>query len=621
MVDSLNPIVTVVRSSDRGGCVRLRRAGALSAASIGALVAIIALPAASMASLPRATSTTKAITTTTKGKTSPTTTTSTSTTTTTVPTSFSFSTTPAMAPAFSTSTTDYTVPCTTKPTTVSTTGPGTIQVGATNLPVGSQAALLLKAGQQVQITSGASTYSLRCTPSDLPHSSATVSGSSQEPNGYLTNLLNYVVIFNTQGVPVWWDYSKGAGDAKFLNPTTLTWNDQNGIYGFYNLAGQSVGSVGGKKLQLNGHDLIVLPGGTYLGIIYTRNTCKPTMAATPLCPDLTAWHDPAQAPITDNQIVRFDSTGKVLWTWDTAQHVDIATANTNWHNHYPDVIHMNSLSLDGNGNLVISCRQLDAVYGISMTTGNIIWKLGGSPTPQSLTVIGDTNAQLFSGQHMAEVLPNGDISVYDDGSQINRSARALRFTIDTTKMTATEDESFLNPARLSSPYEGSAEKLPGGDWLANWAGSGLITETSPLGAPLVSISVTLPTGVTPYRVRGVVASITALRAGMNAMVSPLTDVPVATLAAPTPGATVRGSSVTLDASGVDPVGVTSVNYLLTGGTLTNRLVGTAVSAPFGYVAFMDSTKIPNGTYQLRAQAVNAAGNTATGLPTTITISN
>ena len=85
------------------------------------------------------------------------------------------------------------------------------------------------------------------------------------------------------------------------------------------------------------------------------------MAATPLCPDLTAWHDPARAPITDNQIVRFDSTGKVLWTWDTAQHVDIATANTNWHNHYPDVIHMNSLSLDGNGNLVFSCRQLNAV--------------------------------------------------------------------------------------------------------------------------------------------------------------------------------------------------------------------------------------------------------------------
>ena len=64
-----------------------------------------------------------------------------------------------------------------------------------------------------------------------------------------------------------------------------------------------------------------------------------------------------------------------------------------------------------------------------------------------------------------------------------------------------------------------------------------------------------------------------------------------------------------------------MNYLLTGGALTNRLVGTAVSAPFGYVAFMDSTKIPNGTYQLRAQAANAAGNTTTGLPTTITISN
>ena len=39
---------------------------------------------------------------------------------------------------------------------------------------------------------------------------------------------------------------------------------------------------------------------------------------------------------------------------------------------------MNSIQLLGNHELVFSARHFDAVYAIDMTSGAIIWKLGGT---------------------------------------------------------------------------------------------------------------------------------------------------------------------------------------------------------------------------------------------------
>ncbi len=145
----------------------------------------------------------------------------------------------------------------------------------------------------------------------------------------------------------------------------------------------------------------------------------------------------------------------MVWSWDTLAHIDLATENANWHDvvTWPNVglnaIHMNSIQEVGN-QIIMSARDLDAVYDIDKTTGNIIWKLGGTTTPQSLTVVGNTYPQVFSGQHDARHLADGSITVHDNASQeTGKATRALRFTIDTATHTATIVEDVTDPMQTT----------------------------------------------------------------------------------------------------------------------------------------------------------------------------
>ena len=77
--------------------------------------------------------------------------------------------------------------------------------------------------------------------------------------------------------------------------------------------------------------------------------------------------------------------------------------------------------------------------------------------------------------------------------------------------------------------------------------------------------------------------------------------------------TVSGT-VALTATATDNVGVVSVKFFA--GT---TLVGTATKAPF--TVQWNTTTVANGSYQLTAQAADAAGNTTTSAPVAVTVSN
>ncbi len=221
-------------------------------------------------------------------------------------------------------------------------------------------------------------------------------------------------------------------------------------------------------------------------------------------------------------IIELNDKNEIVWQWSVANHIDVATANVNWRDQYPDVIHMNSIQYDGHGGIIFSARHFDAIYRIDMATGNITWKLGGSPTPQSLTVVGDqyvrAGGQLFSGQHDARLQPDGTLTVHDNGTSAVRAPRALQFTIDTSNHTATETKQLTDPRASTSPFWGSVQPLPGGDWVIQWGGSDFMTELSSQGVP--QITITTP-GFGSYREADVLATIPSLRQGMNARVAPL----------------------------------------------------------------------------------------------------
>ena len=77
----------------------------------------------------------------------------------------------------------------------------------------------------------------------------------------------------------------------------------------------------------------------------------------------------------------------------------------------------------------------------------------------------------------------------------------------------------------------------------------------------------------------------------------------------------------LDAGASDVVGVTKLEFHLTGGSLNHTLIATATGTRYGWLANWNSTTVPDGTYTLQSFAYDAAGNQGGSTGVTIIVEN
>jgi uncharacterized protein YjbI with pentapeptide repeats len=89
---------------------------------------------------------------------------------------------------------------------------------------------------------------------------------------------------------------------------------------------------------------------------------------------------------------------------------------------------------------------------------------------------------------------------------------------------------------------------------------------------------------------------------------------------PADGATLAGASY-LDALAADGPGVTNVAFEVTGGTLSNHVLATATPTLYGWLAKWNTASVSNGVYSLQSVATDAANNTDTSEPITVTVNN
>jgi hypothetical protein len=90
---------------------------------------------------------------------------------------------------------------------------------------------------------------------------------------------------------------------------------------------------------------------------------------------------------------------------------------------------------------------------------------------------------------------------------------------------------------------------------------------------------------------------------------------------PSNGATLSGQKAVLDASASGPAHITSVQFVLSGGSISNAVVATGAPTLFGYVAQWDTTGIVNGTYTLQSEVTETGGTTALSPGITVTVNN
>ncbi|HEY5184452.1 MAG TPA: cell wall-binding repeat-containing protein [Actinomycetes bacterium] len=458
---------------------------------------------------------------------------------------------PTMSPRPDPSVTDFVVACPSGTATATVTaqaGGSVVLDGHPALTASESVTVPLAPGQAVRWTlawpgRAAVEQQARCLPADFPAWQATRTGTPASQwyvlaptSGTAAPAIGnplYVVVADDYGTPVWWQSVTNYRpvDAKLSPGGGLIWAEA-GI--FYSLAsvyhqvgwdGTAQGVVGAGA-QLDQHDLVPAQGGGWYAIRYLPRDCVGTGTD---CTDMTAFGGSTAATIIDCEIVKLDAAGSVVWTWKTrdhlafaewadlvpTSHIEQAHAVING-NDYWDIIHLNSVEDDGDG-LIISSRNLDAVYRINKSDGSIDWKLGGTPTPRSLAVPGADRYPLLNSQHDARRLPNGHVTVFDNGTEGLRVPRVLEMAVDPVTLTASVVRTVRDARETSSPCCGSARPVASGGFAIAWGGTGLFTETDAAGSPVLSIDLG---AVFSYRVVPVPpgeVSRATLQSGMDAM--------------------------------------------------------------------------------------------------------
>jgi hypothetical protein len=361
--------------------------------------------------------------------------------------------------------------------------------------------------------------------------------------------------------------------------------------------------------------------------------------------DLSAYGGSDTATFIGCVIVETDSLRNTVWIWrswdpghflDTDATYDLPSETLGASPIPFDAVHMNSVQVDTDGNILLSSRELDEVTKISRQDGHIIWRLGGKHN--QFTFINDSIH--FSHQHAARRIANGDITLFDDGNYGHAFvkydttmdsignpvidtiigttfARACEYNVDTTAMTATLVWHFDHDSTIGAVAMGYVDRLPNGNTLVNWgvyegkSGQVLqpaITEVTPDESIVFELTLPLPYVVyrafkfpSPNYDTGFVAEASpyTLLSGVAAS-SPVPS--GLTLGTPYPNPSNGSSTVTIGAAPGDNLELDLYDPL--GRLVRTYFTGLTPSPTFSLELASDD--LPNGGYEL---VLRGAGGT------------
>ena len=436
-----------------------------------------------------------------------------------------------LSPAFDPSVPDYTIKCNGAPLEVSgrlAQGTSISVDGGETQTVAFAASVPLAENQEFSFSldDGTSTseYHVRCLPADFP--AWEFEGLRPASHGFYivtptlgAGAARYAVIFDNHGVPVWWDTEDPAppSDAKVLPDGTVAWWSNTAPHGddyeIHALDGTLLKNFYAATGRTDSHEFQETPNGNYLLISYQPREHV----------DLTPYGGGADDSVTDAVIEELNPNNEPLWSWSTQGHIGLAETGRWWPtalaSNPRDIVHMNAIEPVGNDAILISLRHTDAVYKIDKTTGEVVWKLGGTWTPKSLTVTNDPEgAYPLGGQHDVRLQPDGTITIHDNNTNLPGPPRAVRYEINEATHTAKLVEEVTDPEVPSSFCCGSARRSADGSWLMSWGGRSLVTEFNAAGERTFRLGF----GGVVFSYRAAPApdgslSAAALRAGMDTM--------------------------------------------------------------------------------------------------------
>jgi hypothetical protein len=245
----------------------------------------------------------------------------------------------------------------------------------------------------------------------------------------------------------------------------------SGVGVIANSSYQQIAKIGAANgLHADLHEFLISPQDTALITAYA-----------PVHADLRRVGGPASGIVEDTFIQEIDiKTGKLLFQWDALRHVPLADSYIKYQKGWTyDFIHINSIDVDSDGNLIVSARHTWTIYKIDRRSGAIVWRLGGKKS--SFRMGPGTR---FAWQHDARVQPNGEISVFDNGSYGTKTepySRGLVLAVNQASKSVTLVRSYTHAPALSAASQGSMQPMGNGDVLIGWGSEPYFSEYSAAG--------------------------------------------------------------------------------------------------------------------------------------------
>jgi hypothetical protein len=296
------------------------------------------------------------------------------------------------------------------------------------------------------------------------------------------------LIYTPQGQLVWFDQLsngvvadnltvqsyQGRRDLTFWKGRVLALAFGQGQDIVMNSSYQTVATVrGGNGLEADLHDFQLAPRDVAYVTAYNPMRCN-----------LASQGGPRDGVILDGAVEQIDiKTGLVRWEWHSLDHVSATESETSPPSNTPwDFFHINSIDPEPGGNILISARNTWAAYQVQRGTGEILWRLGGL---WSSFKMGPGTKTYW--QHDARVLPNGDITIFDDGSDPpeESQSRAVRIAVDLRTHQARLVTAYTHPnPPLLAASQGNTQTLPGGNTVVGYGGVPEVTEYAKSGSLL-----------------------------------------------------------------------------------------------------------------------------------------
>lgn len=194
-------------------------------------------------------------------------------------------------------------------------------------------------------------------------------------------------------------------------------------------------------------------------------------------------------------IQEVDCDGNVVMQWRSLDHLPITDSYENLTAPAIRYCHNNALWIDNDGNWLVSMRHSSQIIKVDRKTGEVLWTLGGKRN--EFTFIGEheENAPTyFSYQHDIRRLPNGHITMFDNGTQHTpQYSRGVEYEIDEVNKTCRLVWEYRHVPDYYVSIQGGMQTLDNGHRLLGWGsaaneGSAAVTEVDSTGTVVFEAS-------------------------------------------------------------------------------------------------------------------------------------